>query len=118
MELDFWGEIANHCHVYQFALYTVSRNESLSYTQYPGTKVCPIHSIPERIVFSDASSYDSVSFLEGNILEIVHGMFTEQEKLKRSTRRYLRSLKFIRHSLQNHLNGKLVKSECGTHLSG
>ncbi|CAG2256310.1 unnamed protein product [Mytilus edulis] len=61
----------------------------------PNLLVCPIHKIPERIIFSDASMYAGAGFVDGNVLQIAHYMFSEQERLKSSTWRELKSVEFI-----------------------
>lgn len=73
LKLEFWGK----------------NSKSL-----PNLVVCPKQKTPKRIVFSDTSSYASAGFLDGNILNIVHGMFSEEEKLKSSTWRELKSIEF------------------------
>lgn len=75
----------------------------------PNLLICPIQQTPERVIFSDASIYASAGFIDGNVLQVAHDMFTEHEQLKSSTWRELKSVKFILESMSRQLAGKLVK---------
>ncbi|CAC5392157.1 unnamed protein product [Mytilus coruscus] len=80
-----------------------------NYKSIPNLLVCPIHKIPERINFTDASMYAGAGFIDGNVLQIAHNMFSELERLKSSTWRELKSVEFILESMFAQLAGKLVK---------
>jgi hypothetical protein len=56
---------------------------------------------PEHIIFSDASAYAGAGFIDESILKVAHFMFTEDEKLKSSTWRELKTVLFILQSLQS-----------------
>lgn len=77
--------------------------------ELPNVIVYPIQKAPERIIFTDASSYAGAGFVVGNILQIAHNMFTEQEKFMSSTWRELKAVQFVLESMHTQLAGKLVK---------
>ena len=63
--------------------------------------VSPIQRKPEHIIFSDTSAYAGAGFIDESILKVAHFMFTEDEKLKSSTWRELKTVLFILQSLQS-----------------
>ena len=67
----------------------------------PNKMVSPIQRKPEHIIFSDTSAYAGAGFIDESILKVAHFMFTEDEKLKSSTWRELKTVLFILQSLQS-----------------
>ena len=63
--------------------------------------VSPIQRKPEHIIFSDVSAYAGSGFIDESIWKVAHSMFTEDEKLKSSTWRELKTVLFILQSLQS-----------------
>ena len=76
----------------------------------PFKLISPIERKPERIVFSDASSFAGAGFIELNGEHtIVHSMWKDEELDKSSTWREMQAIFYILHSLYEFLSKKLVK---------
>ena len=80
-----------------------------SLTNLPCSLIHKICRTPEKIIFSDASSFASAGFTCEKQQKIVHYMWDEIEQMKSSTWRELKSICIIIDSLQSFLCGKLVK---------
>ncbi|KAK3090119.1 hypothetical protein FSP39_009337 [Pinctada imbricata] len=75
----------------------------------PNVKLTPISEIPEKIMFSDASSYAAAGFTLERNTKIVHYMWKDDEKNKSSTWRELKTICLVLKGLGSDLSGKLVK---------
>ncbi|KAK3086407.1 hypothetical protein FSP39_017996 [Pinctada imbricata] len=75
----------------------------------PNVKLTPISEIPEKIMFSDASSYAAAGFTLERNTKIVHYMWKDDEKNKSSTWRELKTIFLVLKGLGSDLSGKLVK---------
>ena len=76
----------------------------------PSKLISPIQSKPERIVFTDASSFAGAGFAELNGKHtVVHSMWKNEEVNKSSTWREMKAIFIILQSLSLCLSNKLVK---------
>ena len=75
----------------------------------PFNKLVVVSSVPEQIVFSDASAFAGAGFTYEKHSKIVHYMWNELEQSESSTWRELKTVLLIVQSLQSLLSGKLVK---------
>ena len=67
------------------------------------------NSVPEKIMFSDASDFAGAGFSVERDSKIVHYMWNNSERSKSSTWRELKTISVIIESLHKDLTGKIVK---------
>ena len=75
----------------------------------PFRTLAPIDRTPDRIVFTDASSFAGAAVTLESVNKVVHCMFSEQEIRESSTFRELKAVQFAIESLKTTLSGKFVK---------
>jgi hypothetical protein len=75
----------------------------------PFRTLAPIDRTPDRIVFTDASSFAGAAVTLESVNKVVHCMFSEQEIRESSTFRELKAVQFAIESLKATLSGKFVK---------
>lgn len=74
----------------------------------PFRTLAPIDRTPDRIAFTDASSFAGAAVTLESVNKVVHCMFSEQEIRESSTFRELKAVQFAIESLKATLSGKFV----------
>ena len=78
-----------------------------------GTLPCrvlsPFWRSPERVLFTDASSFAGAGVLLHSLNQVAHCMFNQHDKLQSSTYRELKALQFALVAFSHFLAGKFVK---------
>ena len=82
-----------------------------SFKSLPNCVLAPIQRLPERLAFTDVSSYAGAGYVVhfSYTSNIVHRMWTNEERLKSSTWRELKAVVLTLKGFSDHFQNKFVK---------
>ena len=91
-----------------------------SLKSFPNCVLAPIQRLPERLAFTDPISYAGAGYVVHFSDNIVHRMWTNEERLKSSTCRELKAVVLTLKGFSDHFQTKCVilfrQSECCTYI--